>query len=171
MYRPSMYNKHDITLANFAQLFNHCPDFPNITIHPNQAETFTNDGYIIDANSGQRLGFDWEFRDKYFANCTFKFNTLGQYERKLTKPSIQLSLQCDSTETGVAVGWHEDWLRENKIQRSLSTDTVDEFGTIRYTKNFKIYAYSDIALLKSMLQAAFTRQCYNQQSFYILKNA
>ena len=31
-------------------------------------------------------------------------------ERKLRKDCIQIAIQCDSTETGIAVGWHEDWL-------------------------------------------------------------
>ena len=49
--------------------------------------------------------------------------SLGQYERKLRKPSIQIALQCDSTETGIAVGWHEDWLQEERERRALRTDS------------------------------------------------
>jgi len=63
------------------------------------------------------------------------FSTLGQYEGKFIKPSIQLSIQCDSTETAIAVAWHEDFKKENKIKLTLDTDYSEkQFGTVRYTR-------------------------------------
>ena len=40
-------------------------------------------------------------------------------KENLRKDCIQIAIQCDSTETGIAVGWHEDWLVEAKENRSL----------------------------------------------------
>ena len=40
-------------------------------------------------------------------------------EETYGKDCIQIAIQCDSTETGIAVGWHEDWLVEAKENRSL----------------------------------------------------
>ena len=165
MYRPSMYNTHDKSLSNFANIFNNCKEYKYIKIKPIEEETFDNDGIIINENTGESFGFDWEYRDKYFSNCRFVFDSLGQYERKLRKPSIELSLQCDSTETGVIVAWHQDWLKTNKINRTLSTDSQDEFGTVRYTKLFKIYSYENISELKRMIDNAFNLGELNQKAF------
>lgn len=165
MYRPSMYNKHDQSLEAFAKLFNDSEHFPNIKINPIKEETFIDDGQIIDLDTNQGIGFDWEYRDKYFANCNFRFDSLGQYERKIRKPSIKISIQCDSTETGIAVGWHEDWLKENRINLNLATDSVDESGTVRYTKSFKIYSYENIKEFKEMLNRAFKNKRFNKNSF------
>lgn len=165
MYRPSMYSIHDKSLNKFADIFNNCNDFKHITIKPIDEETYDNDGIIINNNTGESFGFDWEYRDKYFSNCKFSFDSLGQYERKLRKPSIELSLQCDSTQTGVAVAWHQDWLKENKITRNLSTDTVDEMGTVRYTKSFKIFSYENISELKQVIDNAFKTGELNKTDF------
>lgn len=160
-----MYNKHDQSLKKFAKLFNDSEHFQNIKICPIEQETFESDGEIVDHETNQSIGFDWEYRDKYFENCHFEFGSLGQYERKLRKPSIKISIQCDSTETGIAVGWHEDWLREDPINLNLATDSDDEFGTVRYTKSFKIYSYENIKEFKAMLNRAFKNRRFNKDSF------
>lgn len=155
MYRPSKYGKHYESMEAFAQLFNDCPVCPNLKMLPIQDETFLDDGDIIDESSGKKFGFGWEYRDRYFSNGKFRFDTLGQYERKIIKPSIQLSIQCDSTETAVAVAWHEDFKRENQITLLLDTDYIDkQLGQTRYTKSFRIYMYEDIADFKRMIQRA-----------------
>ena len=104
----------------------------------------------------KKFSFDWEYRDKYFSNGHFVFDTLGQYERKIIKPSIQLSIQCDSTATSIAVAWHNDFKKENKIKLTLDTDyNQKQFGAVRYTHAFKIYMYEDISDFKEMIQRAF----------------
>lgn len=84
MYRPSMYNKHDESMYAFAELFNNCKVCNDVIMKPNDEETYGNDGYFIHSN-GQKIGYDWEYRDRYFSNCRLQFDTLGQYERKLRK--------------------------------------------------------------------------------------
>lgn len=159
MFKPSLYEKHDQTLREFADKFNSCTVCPNLKIYPITEETFIDDGEIVDEITGKRFAFDWEYRDKYFSNGVFKFETLGQYERKIIKPSIQLSIQCDSTVTAIAVAWHDDFKKENKINLSLETDySKKQFGTVRYTHAFKIYMFSEISKFKEMIQRAFNNK-------------
>lgn len=160
-----MYNKHDESLRKFARLFNGSKDYRHIQIRPNTEETYDNDGQIVNTYTGQEIGFDWEYRDRYFENCNFRFKTLGQYERKLIKPSIKISIQCDSTETGIAIAWHEDWLSVSCINRRLATDSNDEWGTVRYTKHFRVYSYDNIRDFKEMLDRAFKSGNFNKHSF------
>lgn len=59
MYRPSMYDKHDETMLNFAEKFNKSPVCRNIEMRPNPVETYDNDGTFIDINSNCLIGYDW----------------------------------------------------------------------------------------------------------------
>lgn len=166
MYRSSLYQKSDETLKNFSKIFNTDKNYPHLHFIPNRTETYDNDGIIYNELTGTFIGFDWEYRERYFSNCNFQFNTLGQYERKLIKPSIQLAIQCDATETGIAVGWHEDWLKENQINLNLLTDTPQkQYGTVRYTKKFKVYSYENLEKFKEMLDNAFNNSKFNSESF------
>lgn len=168
MYRPSMYGKHDETMLHFAEIFNASQVCKNIEMRPNPTETYDNDGIFIDVNTNRAIGFDWEYRDRYFANCKLAFKSLGQYERKLKKPSIQISLQCDSTETGIAVGWHEDWLQEEREKRALLTDNPwKEKGSIRYTTRFRIYSFEEVDSFKDMIAGAIALQIYSSKIFEI----
>lgn len=169
MYRPSMYDKHDETMLNFAEKFNKSPVCRNIEMRPNPVETYDNDGIFIDINTNRLIGYDWEYRDRYFEHCKLKFKSLGQYERKLRKPSIQIALQCDSTETGIAAGWHEDWLREERERRALRTDSLwKENGYIRYTTRFKIYSFDQIDSFKNMIASALQLQMYSSEIFEMM---
>lgn len=165
MYRPSLYSKHDETMNKFAELFNNSPVLPNLKMIPIKEETFIDDGEIIDTLTGRKFSFDWEYRDKYFSNGNFVFDTLGQYERKIIKPSIELSIQCDETETAIAVAWHDDFRKENKIMLNLDTDHGrKQYGAVRYTKSFKIYMYDNIGEFKRMIQRAFDNN-FNSTAF------
>ncbi len=166
MYRASMYSIHDKSMMAFAELFNNSLVCRHIEMRPNPEETFDNDGIFIDTRTQTIIGYDWEYRDRYFANGIFQYSTLGQYERKLEKDSIQLSLQCDSTQTAVAVGWHEDWLREKRQKRSLLTDSPQkQQGFTRYTTHFKIYSYEQIDQLKQMIADAMRLHQYSSEIF------
>lgn len=170
MYRPSMYSKHDETMNNFAVLFNSLSIHKNIEMRPNPVETFDNDGIFIDIITNRSIGYDWEYRDRYFSYCKLAFESLGQYERKLKKTSIQLSLQCDSTETGLAVGWHEDWLVEERERRALRTDYYQkENGAIRYTENFRIYSFEEVDRFKNMVASAMRLQLYSSKIFALME--
>lgn len=166
MYRPTLYSKHDQTMNGFANLFNRFPDYRHIEKRPNPVETYDNDGVFLDHLHKRKIGYDWEYRDRYFANCIFQYPTLGQFERKIRKPSIQISLQCDSTETGIAAAWHSDWKLEAQQHLDLRTDYEEkEKGTTRYTNKFKIYSYEKIGDFKRMIAAALEFQIYSSEIF------
>ncbi|NQV37324.1 MAG: hypothetical protein HQ509_04855 [Candidatus Marinimicrobia bacterium] len=166
MKRPSMYGKHESSLKIFSDLFNSTKDRLPLVMQIYQTENFRDDGVIVNTKSGKRVTFDWEIRDKYFENGTFKFDTLGQFERKIKKDEIGLSLQCDKTETAIMVAWHEDWMNEKAQKISLSTDTrFREKGTIRYTKNFMIYPYIDMGNFRSMIYKAIESETFNHEVF------
>ena len=168
MYRPSMYNKHDESMYAFAELFNNCKVCNDVIMKPNDEETYGNDGYFIHSN-GQKIGYNWEYRDRYFSNCRLQFDTLGQYERKLRKDCIQIAIQCDSTETGIAVGWHEDWLVEAKENRSLATDFErKEQGNTRYTHKYKIFSYEEVDNFKRMISTAMKLHVYSYEIYDIM---
>lgn len=166
MYRPSKYDKHNETLEYFAKLFNSETSATDIVMSPNKEETYDNDGYFVNLKTGEKIGFDWEYRDRYFENGRFRFESLGQYERKLIKGSISISLQCDSTQTAILVAWHQDFLTEDKISLSLATDyTQKQNGDVRYTKEFRIYRYEEINDFKQMIKRAFTTKTENCSVF------
>lgn len=170
MYRPSMYDKHDESMFCFADKFNKCKICRDVVMIPNEEETFDNDGWFVNVSNDIRIGFDWEYRDKYFSNCKLQFDTLGQYERKLRKSSIQIAIQCDSTETGIAVGWHEDWLKETKEKRMLHTDYKSkESGNTRYTDKYIIYRYEEIDQFKQMINMAMRLGVYSYKIFEMMK--
>ncbi len=130
--------------------------YSNIVMKPKEKEDFQCDGYFVNKNTGEKIGYDWEMRDRYFENGNFKFATLGQYERKISKDDIEISLQADSTQTAVAVAWHNDFKSNNVLNRSLSTDTeYKQQGQTRETSKFWIIMYEDVAILKKILHYAF----------------
>ena len=171
MYRESTYEIHNETMDHFAELFNSCRECPNLEFIPNPEETFGNDGYIIDHDSGKSIGYDWERRDDHFKNGEFDFDTLGQYERKLIKDNIQISLQCDETDTAVAVGWHKDWLKEVKTIKALKTDSKKkQQGEVRYTREFKIFKYDEISELKRYIDEMIKTDAYRFDSEEMRRN-
>jgi len=166
MYRPSKYKLSQDSLVNFANVFNSCEYCPSLRCYYNKVETYDNDGYFLDTVTIKVIGFDWEIRDKYFTNGVFAFPTLGQYERKIRKPSIDISVQGDSTQTAVMVAWHDDFKVEKQKQIVCSTDyDIKENSTIRYTDKFKIYSYVDIKELKFMLAWALDNNVFCSKAF------
>ena len=107
MKRPSMYNRHKVSLKAFVEKFNNVKDDLRLVMKIYNTENFRDDGVIVDTKTGKRITFDWEIRDRYFTSGKFTFKELGQFERKLKKGEIGLSLQCDQDETAVMAAWHE----------------------------------------------------------------
>lgn len=166
MYRPSTYDKSQISLMYFADIFNACPVEANIRWEYIRTETYDNDGCFLDIETGRTFGFDWEIRDKYFANGVFSFSDLRQFERKLQKPSIKLSLQGDSTCTAILAAWHEDFLKGDRIPVSLSTDYAQNQTTYtRATKEFKVYKLEDMPEFKKMIARSLRSEAYNHTVF------
>ena len=143
MYRPSKYETHNKSLDDFAKLFNSkCNPNEMIFIY-NEDENFSDDGKIILYDLNKEIYYDWEKRDRYFENGVFKFNTLGQFERKFHKnPKIGITIQCDSSENHVLVALHSSF-KEKRIVSRL-TDSYNEVGGMRETSDFIIYSYDEI---------------------------
>lgn len=85
MKRPSMYDKHENSLKRFVDRFNAIKDSRPLVMQIYQTENFRDDGVIVNTTTGKRVAFDWEYRDRYFKSGRFKFDTLGQFERKIKK--------------------------------------------------------------------------------------
>jgi len=166
MQRPSQYKRHNMSLDNFAKIFNNEPYYPNIIIKPIEEETYRDDGLIYEVNTQKSIGFDWEIRDRYFSNGNFYLPTLRQFERKVIKPEIDLSIQCDSTETAIVVAWHEDFKSGNSFVQESKTDYIyKETAIVRETSYFRVYTYEQVVEFKAMLHQAFTNNQYNHNSF------
>lgn len=172
MYRPSTYHISQASLEYFANRFNAIQEYKNIRWEYIQEETFDCDGFFIDIHTGKTIGFDWEIRQSdAFSNGVFKFPTLGQYERKIKKESIDLSIQSDKEISSIIIAWHDDFKKECLTSISLATDTSDkEDGQIRYTSNFKIYHIEDMLLFKQMIATAFKTGIKNHTVFNKRKN-
>ena len=163
MWRPSKYDISQDSLIRFADKFNEASD--EIKCIPNPNETYDNDGYFCFSGSGD-IGFDWEIRDKYFENGRFLFNTLGQYERKLSKPSIQLSVQCDRNESAILVAWHSDFLQEQQDLVLADTDsTRKQLCPVRYTAYFQVYTYQELNRFRDMLKQAILSHQFSHLAF------
>ncbi len=166
MKRPSMYQRHEDSLAHFTELFNTCRDGLPLVMQVYRTENYRDDGVIVNTRTGKRIVFDWEIRDKYFSNGKFKFKELRQFERKIKKDEIGLSLQCDKEETALLVAWHNDWLRTEPFPARMSTDfTWNEKNLVRATDKFKIYPYSTIAEFRLMIGQALRRDIFDHSVF------
>jgi len=91
---------------------------------------------------------------------------LGQFERKLKKDEIGLSLQCDKEESAVLVAWHIDFLKERQQTIPLDTDFgIKEMGKVRYTSHFKIFQYSKVPDFRKMIFYAIKNDIYDHTIF------
>lgn len=108
-------------------------------------------------------------RDRRF-DVTLLINGLPMIHIELkNKDCIQIAIQCDSTETGIAVGWHEDWLVEAKENRSLATDFErKEQGNTRYTHKYKIFSYEEVDNFKRMISTAMKLHVYSYEIYDIM---
>ncbi|MFQ6613245.1 MAG: hypothetical protein ACE5D1_00235 [Fidelibacterota bacterium] len=166
MKRPSMYPHHESSLKKFTDLFNKQRDGLSLVMQIYQTENYRDDGVIVDTRTGKRITFDWEKRDRYFKSGKFRFPTLWQFERKIKKDEIGLSLQCDSNETAVLVAWHRDWLKEPMKTRRLLTDGPGkETAQVRETRHFKIYLYSEMDRFRRMLVRALKTGRFDHSVF------
>ncbi|RMF09536.1 MAG: hypothetical protein D6762_03455 [Candidatus Neomarinimicrobiota bacterium] len=166
MKRPSMYPAHEASLKAFTELFNGVRDRLPLVMQIYQTENFRDDGVIVHTRTGKRVAFDWEKRDRYFTSGRFAYRTLWQFERKIKKDEIGLSLQCDSDETAVLVAWHQDWLQAPVQRRSLRQDSPGKVvEAVRETRHFRIYPYTEIRAFRKMIHRALTRGLFDHRVF------
>ena len=107
------------------------------------------------------IKYDFEKRFNYYSSYNeFQFQDLGQFERKIAKKEILLSIQSSSDETGFLFAFHYDLLKEEKKFISSKTSTGYEKTAKRFTKKFLEISYEDIALFQKMLL-----NCYEFKNF------
>ncbi len=163
MHRGSAYEASQNSLLAFASKFNSQSD--NIYCCPIIRETFTNDGYFVDVNSGKLFAFDWQIRIRLESFADFKFPTLTEFERKFANiKKTQLMIQSDAKQEHIAVAWAVDFVKE-ETPHSVVADYGRQQAQRRQTKKFKIYTLSDLGGFRSMVFRAFQNSEYSFKSF------
>lgn len=104
MYFPSTYNEHNQSLKRFINTFNEYSQQRGgrFTIKMKE-EDFHSDGFIIDSKTKKEIVFDWEKRHSYYITYGFPFDTFGQFERKIKKSGIDMSIQCSKNENAFCI--------------------------------------------------------------------
>jgi len=170
MYHPSKYKEHNESLQRFANLFNSFvkKNNKNIWIKIHVIENFKDDALVVDEKTGQSFSFDWEKRERYYENCGFPFEDFGQFERKIKKPEIKLSIQCCNSEECFCIAWHSDFEQEEvKKIGSITENGNKEFAGKRFTKKFLELNYKDMDKFYQILRKSFDENKFCSASFSI----
>ncbi len=170
MYFAHRYQSHNESLKSFISQFNKVSKRmgKRIVMQFNEIENYIDDGKIINTETGQEICFDWEKRHSYYYKCGFPFPSFGQFERKIKKPEILLSIQCSKDEKCFVVAWHEDFKKENKEYIRSATSNGYESNAKRFTKKFKEFQYSEMEKFYKILEKAFETQKFNSSVFSIV---
>ena len=162
MYYSERYQEHNKALDRFVSVFNKNSNLNNydLSMFVQKIENFRDDGWIKFPDSSS-VKYDFEKRFTYYPSYDeFQFKDLGQFERKIAKKEILLSIQSSSDETGFLFAFHSDFLREEKKFISSKTSTGYEKTAKRFTKNFLEISYKDMAVFQKMLL-----NCYESKNF------
>lgn len=169
MYHRDKYLLHNQSLARFCAVFNPAALLrgSRMVMDISQAENFRDDGKIIYLPTQQTILFDWEKRFSYYDDCDkFQFATFGQFERKIQKPEIALSIQCSTNECCFCIAWHDDFSKEPLVNiGSKMANNDKEYSGKRFTKHFREMSYQNVTLLCDILLKAFLTQQLNHTAF------
>lgn len=133
-----------------------------------RVENFREDGKIICLSVNQYLLYDFEKRDRYYDSCGFRFKDFGQFERKIQKPEIALSIQCSKDEKCFCIAWHEDFKKEEiKYIGSATASGKKEYTGKRFTKAFREMNYNEMNIFYHILLKAFTTKKLNASCFQL----
>lgn len=169
MYHSNKYKESNDSLERFCDVFNKISaDLGGeITFDISQVENFRDDGKIIHHAQNRVILFDWEKRHSYYDKCgAFKFDTFGQFERKIRKPEIELSIQCSTDEKCFCIAWHQDFRKEKLV--SMGSKTANggkEYDGKRFTKKFMEISYNNMEIFYRVLLKAFTDNTLNSECF------
>lgn len=170
MYHPDKYSSHNEALEKFCETFNQAAvkEDDKIFMKPSDIENFREDGEIIYKPADKRILYDFEKRFSYFDECNkFKFDTFGQFERKIQKPEIALSIQCSKDEKCFIIAWHEDYKKEKIVYLRSRTGSGGTEGTgKRFTKDYLQLSYAEMDKFYKILLKAFAHG-FNLQSFNV----
>jgi len=170
MYHPKKYNEHNSSLRRFVERFNKCSNQNkwDIKMEINERENFMDDGLIKDEKTRKELSFDWEKRHTYYETCGFPFKEFGQFERKIKKHEIKLSIQCSKKEDCFCLAWHSDFKKENILNIGSATESgKKEYSGKRFTTKFIELKYNEMNKLYKILRIAFDREWFDSRTFDI----
>ena len=140
MYFAGKYKEHNDALNRFMRTFNNYA-FNNgneVRMYLEHNENYRDDGGIVYLPENIKVLYDFEKRHNYYPTFDkFSFKELGQFERKISKEEIHLSIQCSTDETGFIYAWHNDFKNEPIRSIKSKTSTGYESNGKRFTKNFK----------------------------------
>ena len=168
MYHPDKYIHHNNALDKFCAVFNDASATLGDLIHmkPSPKENFREDGEITFKPKNTRILYDFEKRFSYYDHYKmFKFDTFGQFERKIQKPEISLSIQCSKNEDGFMIAWHEDYRQEKIAYINSKTANGWEQTGKRFTKKYSELAYNEMERFYKILDKAFTDNRFNASCF------
>ena len=136
----------------------------------NKFENFKDDGKIIYKPTRIFLLYDFEKRNKYYETCGFKFSDFGQFERKIQKEEISLSIQCSKDEKCFCIAFHEDFKKEKiKYIGSITQKGKKEYTGKRFTKKFIEIKYSEMKNFYKILMNSFKKSEFNSNAFIKIK--
>lgn len=168
MYHPEKYSAHNQALARFCHLFNQTSEASGgaLLMQPSRRENFREDGEILFRPAATSVLYDFEKRFSHYPrHGAFRFSTFGQFERKLQKPEISLSIQCSTDESGFIVAWHEDYRAEALVHIASKTATGTEQTGKRFTTRFLELSYHQMGRFYRVLDYAFRYNQFNANSF------
>jgi len=175
MYYSDRYNDHNNALKRFINIFNtngrKFGGYVWMVYH--EKENYRDDGIIIYRPQMRSISYDFEKRHTAYWNYgRYTFDTLSQFERKLIKPELDLSIQCSTAEDGVLIAWHSDFLLAPiETYRAKTQNGYEENMMCRKTKHFKEYYYLEsgentgMDELYNVLLRAFINYQFNYRSF------
>ena len=169
---PGGYKPHNDSLEYFAERFNNIviDDLANVVIVLIRKETYKNDGSIIALDKGLAMGLDWEQRQKYYptyGQFEKKQWGLGQFNTKLVKDEIHISMQCSTDETGLLVGFHQDFKRLANVDLPSESkkNRTELMSNTQHYREFDISTDEGILEFKKMVARAFKLKEYNHIAF------
>lgn len=169
MYHADKYEAHNEALKKFIEVFNEVAKSKGneLEMYHQKVENFRDDGGIIYRPNNMYILYDFEKRFSHYDSCKkFKFKTLGQFERKLRKPEIKLSIQCSLNEHCFMVAWHQDFINESKQNiGSVTANGKREYSGKRFTKDFIELTYKQMDKFYDILIYAFQYNKFNKASF------
>ena len=174
MYHPNKYQEHDkalnyliVNLNKVAEKFG-----GEVQMYFQEQENFRDDGGVIFLNSGEKFLYDFEKRHSHYNGCKeLKFDTLGQFERKIQKKEIKLAIQSSTDEKCLILAWHEDYKKEEKEYIKSATENGNgESNAKRFTKDFLEISYDNLEIMYYIFIKAFKTDNFNKASFSLINS-
>ncbi|NPA63433.1 MAG: hypothetical protein GXO16_00510 [Epsilonproteobacteria bacterium] len=168
MYYPTRYSEHNKALDNLTKAFNNIAKKlgGEVYMQTNPIENYYDDGRIVHRPTQKSFLFDFEKRFEYYPECgSFGFSSLGQFERKIEKKQIKLSIQSSTNEKCYILAWHKDYYKEKRYAIPSKTQDAQEKKFKRFTKHFIEIPQHKLDIMYHIFLEAFTHDRYDKSTF------